>query len=47
MAPPRRPAAWRVRVKGGKIQLWQVYVDTKVVFDLIAYRGRRNDEGGS
>jgi len=32
----RRPAAWRARVKGDKVQLWQVYVDTKIVFDLMS-----------
>ena len=32
----RRPAAWRVRVADGRIRLWQVYVDTKIVFDLLA-----------
>jgi ketosteroid isomerase-like protein len=32
----RRPAAWRARVKNGRVALWQVYVDTKVVFDLLA-----------
>jgi len=32
----RRPAAWRVRVTAGRIRLWQVYVDTKIVFDLLA-----------
>jgi len=32
----RRPAAWRARVKGQKVQLWQVYVDTKIVFDLMS-----------
>ena len=32
----RRPAAWRVRVENGRIRLWQVYVDTKIVFDLLA-----------
>lgn len=31
----RRPAAWRVRVAQGRIRLWQVYVDTKIVFDLL------------
>jgi ketosteroid isomerase-like protein len=31
----RRPAAWRARVQGGLIQLWQVYVDTKAVFDFL------------
>ena len=32
----RRPAAWRAQVAAGKIQVWQVYVDTKIVFDLMA-----------
>jgi ketosteroid isomerase-like protein len=32
----RRPAAWRALVAAGKIQAWQVYVDTKIVFDLMA-----------
>ncbi len=31
----RRPCAWRSRVQFGKISLWQVYVDTKAVFDLL------------
>jgi ketosteroid isomerase-like protein len=31
----RRPCAWRARVQNGQIQLWQVYVDTKAVFDLL------------
>ncbi len=31
----RRPCAWRAEVHGGKITLWQVYVDTKIVFDLL------------
>jgi len=31
----RRPAAWRAEVKDGKVALWQVYVDTKAVFDLL------------
>jgi ketosteroid isomerase-like protein len=32
----RRPAAWRVRVRDSRVTLWQVYVDTKIVFDLLA-----------
>jgi ketosteroid isomerase-like protein len=32
----RRPAAWRARVRDGQVALWQVYVDTKIVFDLLA-----------
>jgi ketosteroid isomerase-like protein len=31
----RRPCAWRARVRDGRVCLWQVYVDTKAVFDLI------------
>jgi ketosteroid isomerase-like protein len=31
----RRPCAWRARVENGRIKLWQVYVDTKAVFDLL------------
>ncbi len=31
----RRPCAWRAVVSDGKIALWQVYVDTKAVFDLM------------
>jgi ketosteroid isomerase-like protein len=31
----RRPCAWRARVTDGQIALWQVYVDTKAVFDLL------------
>jgi len=31
----RRPCAWRARVEGERVKLWQVYVDTKVVFDLL------------
>jgi ketosteroid isomerase-like protein len=34
----RRPAAWRARVNGGRVRLWQVYVDTKIVFDAMAPR---------
>src|ERR1700733_1130907 len=36
----RRPAAWRARVQGELIQLWQVYVDTKAVFDLATQKHR-------
>ena len=31
----RRPCAWQAQVRDGRIRLWQVYVDTKAVFDLI------------
>lgn len=31
----RRPCAWRARVEKGQIGLWQVYVDTKAVLDLL------------
>jgi len=31
----RRPCAWLARTREGKVALWQVYVDTKAVFDLL------------
>jgi ketosteroid isomerase-like protein len=31
----RRPCAWRARTETNQIKLWQVYVDTKAVFDLL------------
>jgi ketosteroid isomerase-like protein len=31
----RRPSAWRACVENGRVKLWQVYVDTKAVFDLL------------
>jgi len=31
----RRPCAWRARVEGDRVSHWQVYVDTKAVFDLL------------
>jgi ketosteroid isomerase-like protein len=31
----RRPCAWRAHVRGDRVTLWQVYVDTKPVFDLL------------
>jgi ketosteroid isomerase-like protein len=35
----RRPCAWRAVVEGEQVRRWQVYVDTKPVFDLIEPRG--------
>ena len=32
----RLPAAWRAVVKEGKIQLWQVYADSKIPYDIIS-----------
>ena len=32
----RIPAAWRAEVRGGMIELWQVYADNKPVFELLA-----------
>ena len=29
------PAAWRAIVRDGKIELWQVYADTKIQFERI------------
>lgn len=31
----RRPCAWKARVENDLIKLWQIYVDTKAVFDLL------------
>jgi ketosteroid isomerase-like protein len=31
----RLPGAWRVVVRNGRIRTWQVYADTKIVFDII------------
>jgi SnoaL-like polyketide cyclase. len=31
----RLPAAWKAIIKNGKIQLWQVYADAKIPFDII------------
>jgi ketosteroid isomerase-like protein len=30
----RIPAAWRARVRGGRLAEWQVYADNKPVYDL-------------
>ena len=32
----RLPASWRAIICDGKIQLWQVYADSKIPFDIIA-----------
>ena len=29
------PASWKAIIKNGKIQLWQVYADSKIPFDII------------
>ncbi len=31
----RLPASWKAVIKNGKIQLWQVYADSKIPFDII------------
>lgn len=31
----RLPASWKATILDGKIQLWQVYVDSKIPFDII------------
>jgi hypothetical protein len=33
------PAAWKAIIEDGKIKLWQVYADTKVVFELMGKNG--------
>ncbi|BAU56201.1 nuclear transport factor 2 family protein [Mucilaginibacter gotjawali] len=35
----RLPAAWKAIVEDGKIKLWQVYADTKVVFEVMGKNG--------
>jgi len=35
----RLPAAWKAIIEDGKIKLWQVYADTKVVFELMGKNG--------
>jgi len=32
----RLPAAWKATLKDGKIEVWQVFADTKVPFDTIS-----------
>ena len=32
----RRPACWRAKLDAERIRLWQVYIDTKIVFDAMA-----------
>ncbi|MFI5185245.1 MAG: nuclear transport factor 2 family protein [Chitinophagales bacterium] len=31
----RLPAAWKIKLTGNRISLWQVYADTKIPFDII------------
>ncbi len=31
----RRPCAWRACVSDERVRLWQVYVDTKIIFDML------------
>jgi ketosteroid isomerase-like protein len=31
----RLPASWKATLKDGKVQLWQVYADSKIPFDII------------
>jgi len=35
----RLPAAWRAVVKDGRVAMWQVYVDTKIPFEIIEQGG--------
>jgi ketosteroid isomerase-like protein len=32
----RLPASWKAVIKNNKIQLWQVYADSKIPFDIIS-----------
>lgn len=29
------PASWKAVIRSGKIQLWQVYADTKIPYDIV------------
>jgi hypothetical protein len=31
----RLPAAWKARVMGSRVKLWQVFADTKITFEII------------
>ena len=31
----RLPASWKAVIKNGKIELWQVYADSKIPYDII------------
>jgi ketosteroid isomerase-like protein len=31
----RLPAAWKIKISDNKINVWQVYADTKIPFDII------------
>jgi len=31
----RLPASWKAGIKNGKIELWQVYADSKIPYDII------------
>jgi len=31
----RLPASWKATLKNGKINLWQVYADSKIPYDII------------
>jgi len=35
----RLPAAWKARVKDGRVRLWQVFADTKIPFEILERRG--------
>src|SRR5712692_5843902 len=36
----RLPAAWKAIVKNGRVSLWQVFVDTKIPFEIIERNAR-------
>jgi ketosteroid isomerase-like protein len=37
----RLPASWKAVIEDGKIDLWQVYVDAKIPFDIISNYEKR------
>jgi ketosteroid isomerase-like protein len=41
----RLPAAWKARVKDGRVALWQVFADTKIPSDIMAKSAERAGVG--
>jgi ketosteroid isomerase-like protein len=37
----RLPASWKAEIKNGKIQIWQVYADSKTPYDIIKRATRK------
>ena len=41
----RLPAAWKAIIGNGKIQLWQVYVDAKIPYDIVMQNKEQEHPG--